>query len=120
MAKKSEQLTQEKEVNVINFEEVQNRRGQGETLEDYFSRADLRVTRGEFGQILQAVMGNIDKELMESFQRVVIVHNLVDVVVQALVEKGIINDADLQKAQDTLVHELEKMTDKEDGRDGSK
>lgn len=120
MEKKTEQLTQEKELNVISFDEVKNRKGQGETLEDYFSRPDLRVTRGEFGQILQAVMGNIDKELMDSFNRVIITHNLVDVLVQALVQKEIINDADLQKAQETLVQELEKMTEKEDDNNGSK
>lgn len=124
MAKKKEQVKQvqpeEKAVNVVSFEEVQNRKGQGETMEDYFSRQDLRVTRGELFQILQQVMGNIDEELMGSFQRVVVIHNLVDVVVQALVEKQLLDDADLSKAQQTLVEELEKMMEKEDNNNGSK
>jgi len=87
---------------------------------EYFSKQDLRVTRGELYQILQQVMGNIDKELMDSFQRVVVIHNLVDVLVQALVEKQLINDADLSKAQQTLVEELKKMAEKEDENNGSK
>ena len=124
MAKKKDNVKQieaeEKAINVVSFEEVQNRKGQGETMDEYFSRQDLRVTRGELFQILQQVMGNIDKELMDSFQRVVVIHNLVDVVVQALVEKQLINDADLSKAQQTLVKELEKMTEKEDTNNGSK
>lgn len=121
MAKKKKQVNvEEKATNVVSFEEVQNRQGQGETMEDYFSRQDIRVTRGELYQILQQVMGNIDKELMDSFQRVVVIHNLVDVVVQALVQKELLNDADLSKAQETLVQELEKMTKKEDTNNGSK
>ena len=110
MAKKQDKVKQieaeEKAINVVSFEEVQNRKRQGETMGEYFSRQDLRVTRGELYQILQQVMGNIDKELMDSFQRVVVIHNLVDVVVQALVEKQLINDADLFKAQQTLLEEL--------------
>ena len=124
MAKKKDNVKQieaeEKAINVVSFEEVQNRKGQGETMDEYFSRQDLRVTRGELFQILQQVMGNIDKELMDSFQRVVVIHNLVDVVVQALVDKQLIGDVDLQKAQQTLVEELEKMTEKEDTNNGSK
>lgn len=124
MAKKKEQVKQakvkEKAINVVSFEEVQNRKGQSETMGEYFSRQDLRVTRGELYQILQQVMGNIDKELMDSFQRVVVIHNLVDVVVQALTEKQLLNDADLFKAQQTLVKELKKITEKEETKNGSK
>lgn len=124
MAKKQDKVKQieaeEKAINVVSFEEVQNRKGQGETMGEYFSRQDLRVTRGELYQILQQVMRNIDKELMDSFQRVVVIHNLVDVVVQALIEKQLINDADLSKAQQTLVKELEKITEKEDENNGCK
>ena len=124
MAKEKEQVKQvkveEKAINVVSFEEVQNRKGQSETMGEYFSKQDLRVTRGELYQILQQIMGNIDKELMDSFQRVVVIHNLVDVVVQALIEKQLINDADLSKAQQTLVEELEKITEKEDENNGSK
>ena len=124
MAKKKEQVKQvkveEKAINVVSFEEVQNRKGQSETMGEYFSKQDLRVTRGELYQILQQIMGNIDKELMDSFQRVVVIHNLVDVVVQALIEKQLINDADLSKAQQTLVEELEKITEKEDENNGCK
>ena len=123
MAKKKEQVKQvkveEKAINVVSFEEVQNRKGQSETMGEYFSKQDLRVTRGELYQILQQIMGNIDKELMDSFQRVVVIHNLVDVVVQALIEKQLLNDADLQKAQQTLVEELKKITEKEDENNGS-
>lgn len=121
MAKKKEQVKQikveEKAINVVSFEEVQNRKGQSETMGEYFSKQDLRVTRGELYQILQQIMGNIDKELMDSFQRVVVIHNLVDVVVQALIEKQLINDADLSKAQQTLA---KKITEKEDENNGSK
>lgn len=124
MAKKKEQVKQvkveEKATNVISFEEVQNRKGQSETMGEYFSKQDLRVTRGELYRILQQIMGNIDKELMDSFQRVVIIHNLVNIVVQALVEKQLINDADLFRAQQTLVEELEKITEKEDENNGCK
>ena len=124
MAKEKEQVKQieveEKAINIVSFEEVQNRKGQSETMGEYFSKQDLRVTRGELYQILQQVMGNIDKELMDSFQRVVVIHNLVDVVVQALIEKQLINDADLSKAQQTLVEELEKITEKEDENNGCK
>jgi len=124
MAKEKEQVKQvkveEKAINVVSFEEVQNRKGQSETMGEYFSKQDLRVTRGELYQILQQIMGNIDKELMDSFQRVVVIHNLVDVVVQALIEKQLINDADLSKAQQTLVEELEKITEKEDENNGCK
>ena len=124
MAKEKEQVKQieveEKAINIVSFEEVQNRKGQSETMGEYFSRQDLRVTRGELYQILQQVMDNIDKELMDSFQRVVVIHNLVDVVVQALAEKHLLNDADLSKAQQTLVEELKKMTGKEDENNGSK
>lgn len=124
MAKKKEQVKQvkveEKAINVVSFEEVQNRKGQSETMGEYFSKQDLRVTRGELYQILQQIMGNIDKELMDSFQRVVIIHNLVDVVVQALVEKQLLKDADLFRAQQTLVEELKKITEKEDENNGSK
>ena len=118
MAKKKDKVKQieaeEKAINVISFEEVQNRKGQSENMEGYFSKQDLRVTRGELYQILQQVMGNIDKELMDSFQRVVVIHNLVDVIVQALLEKQLLNDADLFKAQQTLVKELKKITEKEE------
>ena len=124
MAKKKDKVKQikaeEKAINVVSFEEVKNRQGQSENMEDYFSRQDLRVTRGELYQVLYQIMGNIDKELMDSFQRVVVIHNLVDVVVQALVEKQLINDADLSKAQQTLVEELKKITEKEDENNGSK
>ena len=124
MAKKKEQVKQvkveEKAINVVSFEEVQNRKGQSETMGEYFSKQDLRVTRGELYQILQQIMGNIDKELMDSFQRVVTIHNLVDIVVQALVEKQLLKDADLFRAQQTLVEELKKITEKEDENNGSK
>lgn len=43
-----------------------------------------------------------------------------DVVVQALAEKQLINDADLSKAQQTLVEELKKMAEKEETKNGSK
>lgn len=124
MAKKKDNVKQigaeEKVINVVSFEEVKNRQGQSENMEDYFSKQDLRVTRGELYQVLYQIMGNIDKELMDSFQRVVVIHNLVDVVVQALVEKQLLNDADLSKAQQTLVEELKKITEKEETKNGSK
>jgi hypothetical protein len=124
MAKKKDKVKQieaeEKSINVVSFEEVKNRQGQSENMEDYFSRQDLRVTRGELYQVLYQIMGNIDKELMDSFQRVVVIHNLVDVVVQALIEKQLLNDADLFRAQQTLVEELKKRTEKGDENNGSK
>ena len=124
MAKKKDNVKQigaeEKVINVVSFEEVKNRQGQSENMEDYFSKQDLRVTRGELYQVLYQIMGNIDKELMDSFQRVVVIHNLVDVVVQALIEKQLLNDADLSKAQQTLVEELKKITEKEETKNGSK
>ncbi len=124
MAKEKDKVNQieaeEKSINVVSFEEVKNRQGQSENMEGYFSRQNLRVTRGELYQVLYQIMGNIDKELMDSFQRVVVIHNLVDVVVQALVEKQLLNDADLQKAQQTLVGELKKITEKEETKNGSK
>jgi hypothetical protein len=50
-------------------------------------------------------MDNLYKDFIDSLQRVEVIHNLVDVVVQALIEKQLINDADLSKAQQILVED---------------
>lgn len=67
MAKKKDKVKQieaeEKAINVVSFEEVQNKKGQGETMGEYFSRQDLRVTRGRtlpntttsYGQLIQGL-----------------------------------------------------------------
>lgn len=65
-------------------------------------------------------MDNLYKDFIDSLQRVEVIHNLMDVVVQALAEKQLINDADLSKAQQTLVEELKKMAEKEETKNGSK
>lgn len=65
-------------------------------------------------------MDNLYKDFIDSLQRVEVIHNLMDVVVQALIEKQLINDADLSKAQQTLVEELKKMAEKEETKNGSK
>lgn len=113
-------VIKEKAIDVVDFEEVKNRKGQSETMDSYFAQKDIRVTRGELYQIMEQIMGNIDKELMESFKRVVMTHNLVDVVVQALVQKELLSDEDLSKAQEALVAEVDKMTAKGEKDNGSK
>lgn len=61
MENKEAIITEDKVINVVSFEEVQNKKGQGETMEEYFSRQDLRVTRWRtlpntttsYGQLIQ-------------------------------------------------------------------
>ena len=103
---------EEKQINILKFEEFMENT-ESASMGQYFSQQNLDVTRGELFQILQQVMGNIDNELADSFKRVVMTHNLVDVVVQALVQKNLLNDEDLRKAQEILVDELSNITDKE-------
>lgn len=98
---------EEKEINVINIQEAPK----GADIEEYFSNGEATVTRAEMFNVLQQVLGNIDGELSEAFKRVVMTHNLVDVVVKALVLKGLISDEDLSEAQQTLVKELGLKTD---------
>lgn len=59
-------------------------------------------------------MDNLYKGFIDSLQRVEVIHNLVDVIVQALAEKQLINDADPSKAQQILVEESKKMAEKEE------
>lgn len=78
-------------------------------MPEYFKKTDARVTRGELWQILNQVLGNIDTQLEKSFNHTIATSNLVDVVVQALVEKGLITDEDIAKAKGTVIAELEKQ-----------
>lgn len=103
---------EEKQINILKFEEFMENT-ESASMGQYFSQQNLDVTRGELFQILQQVLENIDNELADSFKRVVMTHNLVDVVVQALVQKNLLSDEDLRKAQEVLVEELSNNIEKE-------
>lgn len=75
----------------------------------YFDDATKLVTRGELVDVLQQVLGQVDDQLRLSFEHVVEVSNLVDVMTQALVLKGLICDEDLVKAKETLIEASSKL-----------
>ena len=107
MENKEAIITEDKVINVVSFEKVRDKKGQPMDLETYLKRPDTTVKRGEFIEILTQVLGNIDKELLDCFERVVRTANLMEVVVEALIAKGQITMADLSIAQKKMLAELE-------------
>lgn len=73
------------------------------TLEDYFKTPDLRVKRGELGEILAGILTNVDNQLTESFRNVVSVVNMSEIMLQALTKKGLITEKDIQDAKEDLI-----------------
>lgn len=107
MENKEAIVTEDKVINVVSFEEVRDKKGQPMDLETYLKRPDTAVKRGEFIEILTQVLGNIDKELLDCFEKVVRTANLMEVVVGALIAKGQITMTDLSIAQKKMLAELE-------------
>src|SRR3712207_3660406 len=75
----------------------------GRVTDDYFKEYKKGVTRGELQQVLQQVLEGADEQLERCFTVVSNASNLLDVVVQALLDKKIINKEDLEKAKNTVV-----------------
>lgn len=82
-----------------------------EDKQTYFDEATqhLPVTRGELADVLSQVLGQVDDQLKLSFEHTVEVSNLVDVMTQALVLKGLISEEDLAKAKDVLIESTAKL-----------
>lgn len=114
--------TKEESVNIVSFEDYQEKaKTEPKTpvvVEGYFDEKDKLVTRGELLEVLSQVMSNVDKELTDSFKRVVMTTNLLDIVVKVLSDRNLIEDADFQKAIDILKEEQNRV--KEDTQNGSK
>jgi hypothetical protein len=110
---------EDKVINVVDFKDVRSKKGEPMDLEAYLKRPDTTVKRGEFIEILTQVLGNIDRELLDSFERVVRTANLMEIVVKALETKGVITMADISEAQKAYLDEYEKKQ-KEGQEDGQK
>lgn len=70
----------------------------------YFNDESKLVTRGELADVLTQVLGQVDEQLKLSFEHLVEISNLVDVVTQALVMKGLIVEEDLTKAKEAIIN----------------
>ena len=108
MENKEASVAEEKKVNVVDFKKMQ---GKPMDLQEYIEHPTLFVERGELVDILNQVLGNIDNELMDSFKMVVSTSNLVEVLVTALEEKGLISMEDISLAQKTLIEKIEKTSE---------
>jgi hypothetical protein len=108
---------EDKVINIVDFKDVRGKKGEPMDLEQYMKRPDTTVKRGEFIEILTQVLGNIDRELLDSFERVVRTANLMEIVVKALETKGVLTMADISEAQKTFIDELDKQN-KEGKADG--
>lgn len=80
-----------------------------EENKQYFDEAFKPVTRGELSDVLQQVLGQVDNQLRLAFEHQVEVSNVLDVLVQALVTKGLIKDEDLDEAKETLIKSVSKL-----------
>lgn len=77
----------------------------------YFSKETehLPVNRGELAEVLFQTLQQVDNQLKLSFEHIVEVSNLVDVMTQALVLKGLICEEDLAKAKEALIEATAKL-----------
>lgn len=76
---------------------------------NYFEDAFKPVTRGELSEVLEQVLGQVDNQLKLAFNHQIETTNVLDVVVQALVTKGLICDEDLAVARETILEASSKL-----------
>lgn len=75
------------------------------TPEEYFSRPEMGVKRGDLLQVLNGVVESIDTQLSQSFKVMSQSYLTTEVVLQVLMEKGLITEQDIAEAKKTYVEE---------------
>lgn len=89
------------------------------TLEEYFSKPEIGVKRGDLLQVLMVTMNDVNKELEHAFKVMSQSYITTEVVLKTLIEKGLITEQDITDAKKAYVDGANNAV-KEDEEDGSK
>jgi hypothetical protein len=88
------------------------------TQEEYFSKPEIGVKRGDLLQVLTGMMEDVNSELSRAFKVMAQSYITSEVVLKLLIEKGLITEQDIADAKKAYANEANN-TEKEDKKDGS-
>ena len=83
--------------------------------EGFFAEPEELVKRGELLEVLSEILQGMNNELEVAFTHIARTVNLVDIIMLALVDKGLINDEDVEKAKQVIIEKQAETRGEEDG-----